>query len=459
MRKRVISFLLAFTVLLVFQAVPVYAAADDNSPQTVCTADILIDADSGQVLYEKNQDRLLQPASLTKMMTCLLAIEHYKGDLDQKITVPKQAVGIGGNSLDLKEGEVFTVRQLLYGMMLHSCNDVAVCFAVNISGSVSAFSQEMNARAREVGAVHTNFINPNGLTESSSHITTARDIALIAQECMRNATFRKIVKTAKYTIPATNMSKERKVKSTDQLLVGTKFSVTVNGTKRYAKYKYATGVKTGLMPTAGYCFCGAATKGDMDLIAVAMKGSADQDRFADVISMFDYGFDNYHTVQLLAKGDSAGHVWIKNGHYTRVAAVAENGAYVTLTSNEADDLATSRVVLKKGLKAPLKAGTVVGTVKLYEDGAKVGSADLVLAKTVTEGGPWSAVYISDPAFVGGLIILITVLILITVIGHHRRRRKKQREERRRREKEKRAMEIARERAAQQKRNNNRDWPF
>ena len=465
MKNRLISFILAFTVLLVFQAVPVYgaqagsAALDTEAPKTVCEADILIDSQSGQVLYEKNADKLLTPASMTKMMTALLTIEHYKGDLDHKITVPKEAVGITGNSLNIKEGEVFTVKQLLYGLMLHSSNDVAVCLAINVGGSVSGFADMMNARAKKVGAVHTHFINPNGLTDSHTHLTTARDMSKTATECMKNSTFRKIVGTSTYTIPATNKSKERHVKSTNMLLRGKKFKVKVNGETRYAKYKYATGIKTGLMNEAGYCFCGSATKNGTKLISVSMKGAEDQDRFADAISMFEYGFNNFHTEELIAKGASAGHVWIKYGHFTRVDTVVTDGAYVTLTSNEASDMATKKIVMKKGLTAPLSKGTKVGTVKLYENGEKVGTADVVLSKSVKKGGPWTAIYISDWTFIGGIIIIILFLILFIYFRKRGKRRRRKRDERMARMREERALEIAKERARSAKRSSDRDWPF
>ncbi|MEE3362572.1 MAG: D-alanyl-D-alanine carboxypeptidase family protein [Anaerovoracaceae bacterium] len=487
MKKGFLSIILTLTVLLVFQAVPVFgtetgalpsgltyqcaetAAAKDSSgsapaataedtPQTVCTSDILIDAKSGEVLYAKNENAKLRPASMTKMMTCLLAIEHYK-DLDREVTVTKEAVGVGGNGMDLKEGEVLTVRQLLYALMLHSCNDAAVCIAVDCSGSVPAFCDEMNARAKEIGADDTHFINPNGLTESAEHITTASDMAKIARECMRNRTFRKIVRTKKYVIPATNMSPRRVMKTTNRLLSGSSFKVSVNGQTRSAQYDGAEGIKTGLMPGAKYCFCGAAKRGGVELITVTMHGAADQDRFADTISMLDYGFANYHTVTLYKEGEQCGHVWVKGGHRTRVAVNAKDGAFATLTASESDDLAETKVTLKKNLKAPLKKGDTVGTISIYKDGKKTGTAPVVLSEDVTEGGPWTQLYISDPMFILIVIVLALLIILRLTVIKRRRRRRAELAEKRRKDREKKAMEIALQRRKERERRDERDWPF
>ena len=486
MKKRLLSIILILTVLLGYQAVPVFgtgagvsgiagqaltaqvegssytqtaaAANTEDEPQTVCSADILIDAKSGEVLYAKNENAKLRPASMTKMMTCLLALEHYD-DLDQKVTVTSEAVGVGGSGMNLQEGEVLTVRQLLYGLMLHSSNDAAVCLAVDVSGSVSDFCDMMNARAKEIGATSTNFINPNGLTDSTQHITTASDMAKIARECMKNKTFRKIVRTKRYVIPATNKSAKRVMKTTNQLLIGDDYEVEVNGQTRYAKYKGAIGVKTGLMTGAMYCFCGAAKRNGVELIAVAMHGSKDQDRFADVIAMLDYGFANYHTATLYKEGEQCGHIWIKGGHVTRVPVVAKNGAYASLTESESDELADAKVTLKKGLTAPLKKGTVVGTITIYNNGEKTGTEPVVLSQDVSEGGPWSQIYISDYAFAVIVTVLVLLIIFRLTVVRRRRRRRAEREERRRKEREKKAMEIALQRRKERERANERNWPF
>ena len=151
-------------------------------PQLSCKGAILIDDNTSQVLYQKNADTEIAPASTTKIMTCLLVLEKLK--LSDKVVIPREATNFLGNNIDLKKGEVFTVKELLYALMIHSANDAAVALAIRTSGSVSSFCSLMNKRAKQLGAYHTNFITPNGFTNSSQQHTTARDLATIASYAM-----------------------------------------------------------------------------------------------------------------------------------------------------------------------------------------------------------------------------------------------------------------------------------
>lgn len=198
---------------------------------------------------------------MTKILTALVVLET--ADLDQEITVTEDADDTGVN-IDLKEGEVLTVEQLLYAMMLYSANDAADALAIGVGGSVEGFCKMMNERAARCGATDTEFANASGLNTygDAAHLTTAYDIAVITREAMKNETFRKIVATEKYEIPATNMSKARKIKSINYCLVEDEKTVTVNGMERPYKYEGTTGVKTGYTEIAGQCFCGTAKRGD-----------------------------------------------------------------------------------------------------------------------------------------------------------------------------------------------------
>lgn len=233
--------------LILTGTVPSFAAKSaeidwKDAPEMKGTSVIMIDAGSGDILYEKNSKEIREPASITKIMTGLLTIENM--DLDEKVTVKKDSPDIGYN-IGLKKGEVFTVEQLLYAMMMFSANDAAEELAIAVGGDIPSFSRMMNERARECGAENTNFTNPNGLNGvgQENHKTTAYDISLMAKEAMNNKTFRKLVTTKRYEIPATNKSDKRIIKSTNPCL---------------KKYKSATGIKTGTTSTAGFCFCGSA---------------------------------------------------------------------------------------------------------------------------------------------------------------------------------------------------------
>jgi D-alanyl-D-alanine carboxypeptidase len=244
-------------------------------------AAILIDADTGSVLFEKNANEKLYPASTTKIMTALLALEY--GHLDDTVTVPKSITKLPKDSslVPLKPGEKLTMRDLLYGLMLPSGNDAAVTIATKVAGSVDKFVKMMNEKAQALGCTETQFKNPHGY-QNKAHYTTASDLALIAQEAMKNETFREIVSAKSYTIPKTNKSKKRKLTTTDLMLS--------DSSPNY--YPYEIGVKTGHHSMSGQCFVGAAVKDGVTLISVVLKSSK-SGMWTDTRKLMDYGFAQY----------------------------------------------------------------------------------------------------------------------------------------------------------------------
>ena len=226
-------------------AVSIYA--DENDFNVDAKAAILIDSDSGKVLYEKNADEQCYPASTTKIMTALLAFEAIdRGELsmDQVITVKQEALDSitdpEASTVYLAAGEEVPVKDLLYSIMLPSANDAANVMAVVVSGDVDTFVEKMNSRAKELGCTGTHFANPNGLHDDD-HYTTARDMALIARECMKHEQFRKMASTGEYAMPATNYSQPRDLYTTDYMIRP--------GSGFY--YEYANGIKTGYTSSAG----------------------------------------------------------------------------------------------------------------------------------------------------------------------------------------------------------------
>lgn len=232
---------------------------------------ILIDADTGEVLYEKNKDEQHYPASTTKMMTAILAIENL--DLNKNIPIDADTPFTEGSRMYLIEGETISGKDVMYGMMLDSANDAAVAFAKKVSGTVEDFAKLMNEKAKEVGAKNTHFVNPNGLHDEK-HVTTAYDLAMIARYCMRNETFRHYVGTYHYVIPATNKQQERPMYNTNRMLYDEKTKVTVGGEQRGCKYEGITGIKTGYTSNAQGCLVASAKRGNMELIAVVQIGRA-----------------------------------------------------------------------------------------------------------------------------------------------------------------------------------------
>lgn len=231
---------------------------------------ILITADEGEIIYEKDADKKLMPASTTKIMTALVALEILEeigAGPDSRVIIPKEAVGVEGSSIYLKEGEKITIEELLYGTMLQSGNDAATALAICCGGTLENFVDKMNEKAKELGCRNTNFINPSGLSHEE-HYTTAGDLARIAREAMKNEYFRKIVGAKSWHGQDTERT----------------FS---NKNKTVTQYEGATGIKIGYTKASGRTLVASAKRGEVELIAVVLN---DSNWFNDAYAMMDYGF-------------------------------------------------------------------------------------------------------------------------------------------------------------------------
>ena len=418
-----------------------------DAPTIDGTSGIIMDAGSGMILYEKNARERRDPASMTKILTALVVLET--ADLDQEITVTEDADDTGVN-IDLKEGEVLTVEQLLYAMMLYSANDAADALAIGVGGTVEGFCKMMNERAARCGTTDTEFANASGLNTygDAAHLTTAYDIAVITREAMKNETFRKIVATEKYEIPATNMSKARKIKSINYCLVEDEKTVTVNGVERPYKYEGTTGVKTGYTEIAGQCFCGTAKRGDTELIAVTMNSTSREMRFADVMTLWDYGFSKYYTYTATEGRRTLEEFRVWQGEKGKVAVGISEDMDITL--NKGADSSGITVESSKNdgmIKAPLKKGDVLGTLTAYnEDGEVIAVSDLVALENVEKGGILSYIGIADENILPFILWLLSIAVLIIVIRMLivRSRRKKKKRKKARRERNMRRREWEKE---------------
>ena len=291
-------------VLLLCSGIPVMAAEVNNGttypvstdaianwpqgPDTYSETAVLMDADTGAILYNKGMDEKRYPASITKIMTALLALEH--SSLDEEVTFTEECLAdqtSDSGNLGMKVGEVLTMRQCLMALMIRSANDVATQIAVHVAGSVSAFADMMNQRAQELGCVNTHFVNASGMPDEN-HYTTAHDMALIFREAIKNQDFLDIIGTQSFTIDPTNMNPESRTYSTHHALVA-------QGAPEY--YEGCFGGKTGVTEASKNTLVSGATRDGMTLIAVAMRADAGQ-VCQDHISMFDYGFDNFQKVEV-----------------------------------------------------------------------------------------------------------------------------------------------------------------
>lgn len=397
-----------------------------DAPKVAGTSVIMIDGGSGDILYEKNSRESRDPASITKILTCLVVLENM--DLDEKVTVKHTPVDIG-EKISIKKGEVLTVEQLLYAMMLPSANDAAEVLAIAAGGDMETFCKMMNDKAKECGAEKTNFTNPNGLNVpgQEKHRTTAYDIAMISKEAMKNETFRKLVSAEKYTIPATNMSDERILHNTNPCL---------------GLYDGTTGIKTGTTSVAGYCFCGAAQKGDTELIVVNLNSKEDL-RFSETIKLWDYGFSKYYTYKAAEGKAVIDDIKVKRGDLHSVEVGAAEDLDITLNRGYDSEKITTKYKLDdEELKAPIKKGSKVGTLTAYNESKQaVASVPLVTLEPVNKGGILSYIGIADEdrwlfvlAVVAAFILLMAIMTLRKRLRRKkyvRRRAKRQRSVRRR----------------------------
>lgn len=250
------------------------------------TAAILIEADTGEVIFEKNADALMYPASTTKILTTWLALSLAEGNLEQTITVSENAVNIASDesSAKLAAGEEMRLIDLLYAAMLLSGNDAANAIAEGVGGTTESFVNLMNQAASALGCTSSHFANPSGIHDDN-HYTTARDMAKLARVAMQNATFRQIVGTTSYTLPKDNIYRARSISTKNDFLV--------KGENSSRYYEYGTGVKTGTTSAAGNCYVGSANKDGVSLISVVFGASSDAARYTDTIKLMNYGFSQY----------------------------------------------------------------------------------------------------------------------------------------------------------------------
>lgn len=381
-KRFIYKFILILTIILLFFIVNInnYIYASEL-PTTYSDACILMDADSGTILYSKNAYDKMYPASTTKVMTAILTLENC--NLNDVVTVDHYSVyniPSGYSIANLHEGEQVTVDELLHVLLIPSANDAAFALADYIAGSVDKFSDMMNAKAASIGCQNTHFVNPNGI-HNDDHYTTAYDLALMGQYAMKFDTFKEIVSMTRYTLPATNV-----YAATDRIF-NTTNNLLVKGNKYY--YQYATGAKTGYTEAAKNCIIATATKNDMNLIVVVLHGLVEdsglKQRETDCISLFDYGFDNYSRQSLISKNSIQKTISISNASSDtkNLNLLAQDDLYAIIPNNYDISSITPNIVLNTNLSAPITEGTILGTIT-YEINNKDYTVNLVAANNVYE---------------------------------------------------------------------------
>ena len=428
--------------------IPVNPTADAVAPDTYTVeakAAMLVELNSGEILLEQNADGLIYPASLTKIMTCLLVLEH--GNLDDIVTVSATALADlnpAGSTAGLLVGEMLSVEQLLYAIMLTSANEACNVAAEYVSGSVPEFITLMNQRATEIGCTGTMYANTHGLHDEN-HYTTARDQSLITLVALENETFKKITSTTSYELPATNLSGPRPLATTNLL-------VNNSGSSTYY-YPYASGVKTGYTSAAGRCLISTADNGKLKLLSVICgaetvildTGDLLLTNFTETKDLFEYGFNQFTFEKVLSTLYPITQIPVTMSAGSQTAILqptTEITALLPVNFNE--ELITTELYFPSpsGVEAPVSVGQILGTATVFYNGTQLGTSDLAAiidierseivatandTKNFMENN-WLTLLITIP------VLLIVIYVVALFINHSRKKkyRKQRREMARRR---------------------------
>lgn len=389
MKKIYCKLLVLFLIIMALFTPKVFGVIEPNFSLN-SEAAILFDASSGQILYERNSTEKLYPASITKVLTAIVVVEHAK--LDDVVTISQSAldkVEFGYVTSNLKAGTELTVEELLNILLVSSANDVAIVLAEHVSGSVENFAILMNETAKKIGCVNSNFVNPNG-THNENHFSTAYDLALIGNYALKFDVLRE-------------MFNKRYYDKGDVRYATTNELINPNS-KNY--YKYASGLKTGFTTPAGNCLMASASRNNLELISVVLKSSTSDNRYLETKMLFDYGFENYSLKQFAVKGVSIQTVSVKGAtaKTKKLNLVLDNDIFITVP----DDLDTSQVLQKidipAKIKAPISKGDKIGTLS-YELNGITYSANLIAENDVKAAHLFLK-------FVLTFILLFMVLIIL-----------------------------------------------
>ena len=356
--RRMLCVLLAASAVFSLCRLP--SAASAEAPAVSASCAILTEAGSGLVLYEKNADEERKIASTTKIMTALLALEETEPD--EVIEVDGRAAGVEGSSVYLSAGERITAEALLYALMLGSANDAAEALAYEIAGSIAGFAARMNDRAAKLGMTHTVYENPHGL-DTAHNRSTARDLAVLTREALRNDAFRQIVSTKKKSIPLHDGSAAR---------------LLINHNRLLGEYDGMIGVKTGYTKASGRCLVTAAERGGITLLCVTLNDPQD---WKDHRALLDYGFSRLERIEPVGAYEAQTVLPVVGGAAETVRAA--NFVPLSLITSRGEHSITVEYRVPRFLYAPVVWGTEVGEAVVYDGGKEIGRIGL----NAVEGTP------------------------------------------------------------------------
>lgn len=427
MFKSVISCLIL--CIMIISSTNVFAKADE--PEIESGAAVLMDFKTGRILFEKDSDEKNYPASTTKIMTAILAIENL--EYTKVLTASETAVDIDrdGSNMGILSGEQFTVEQLLYGLLVHSANDAANVLAEGVAGNITNFVSLMNQKAKELGMKNTNFINPHGY-HHKDHYMSAHDLAILSSYVMKNEKFAQIASTPTYELPPTEKYPHIRYLSSNNMLIN-----PMKG--RTYLYEYAKGIKTGHTSDAGYCLASFAQKDGISYVCVTMNApieGKDNYSFIDTINLFNYGFKNYKLKTITSNSDeilaTAPVKWSNGGE--NVSLTTNVALEVLLPADFKEEELVKKIKTAEDIKAPVKKGEVLGTIEYVYDDVSLGKIDLVAIKDVKRSF-FKMIFGSLFDFIFSKWVMIPfftiVVILLAIRSYNIRKRRKMREMRRR----------------------------
>lgn len=369
--NRFLLILMIFSVL--FNSIGFAGFAKDNNLKLDAEGALLIDYNSNRILYQKNSNKKLYPASTTKIMTAILAIEL--GDMEDIVEIDDEIVKLTkGSHIALDYNEKIKLGDLLNGLLIASANDAANAIAKHISGSIEGFVVLMNAKAKELGALNTNFVNPSGLHEDD-HYTTAYDLFLISKYAMKNKSFRKHVAMSEYTIPPTNKKTEaRLLHTTNKFLYGNE-KMDLDGKLLPIRYDGIKGIKTGTTPEAKNCLVSYVERDGRNMISVILKSEGTK-VYSDTYKLLNYGLNNFNPIFLGHSNEFIENLSIQNGSLPYAATILNNDVSYLLNIDEVNRI-EKNYKFKSKINPPIAKGEVLGIAEYYLDGSLIAKEDIV----------------------------------------------------------------------------------
>lgn len=355
LKKLIFIFCLIFTV---------NCYGEDIKPQVNALSAVLIDGDTGRILWGKNEDAPMAMASTTKIMTAIVTLEN--ADISRKTTISKNATLAPPVKMYLQQGEVLTLEQLLYALLMQSSNDAAVAIAEDVGGNVENFCKMMNKKAKELGCIDTEFVTPNGLDKGNHH-STAYDMALIGAYAIKNSEFIKISNTKNISFSSNKKS----------------YSI-VNKNQLLNSYNGAIGIKTGFTGKAGHCFVGAAKRGNVTLVSVVLASgwgtSGKAKKWSDTVKILNYGFDNYKKYSII--GDNID-VCVDKAKVNKTVLKYKNSVELLLNENEKNE-----IIFKNNIppiiEAPIYKNSKIGIGEVYIGNYKAAEIDIIASENISK---------------------------------------------------------------------------